>query len=335
MTARSILVLIAYLAIVPSNPADARDAPLVVLSRVSIWEGVSQMIGFMNRLWFVDDAQAWREWSSTYRGMVKVPPGNFSMGSDSGEPAERPIHDVTVSGFYLDRFEVTNAAFSEFVTATNHVTDPERNGVGWHWTGEWKQVKGADWRHPHGPQSSIEGLGQHPVVQVSWRDAAAYCEWRRKRLPSEAEWERAARNAGGVPYAWGNAPPVENALYRASSGSDRCCSADDGDGFLYTAPVGNFPSGRSPFGVDDMTGNVWEWVSDTYDESFYGRSPAADPMNTAPGKRKVIRGGGWGNNPWGLRTTLRHANTPESGLSMVGFRCAKSPPALYPSSLGH
>jgi formylglycine-generating enzyme required for sulfatase activity len=273
------------------------------------------------------DSRAWREWWSTYRGMVKVPPGIFSMGSDSGEPAERPIHDVTVSGFYLDRFEVTNAAFSEFVAATNHVTGPERDGVGWHWTGEWKQVKGANWRHPHGPKSRLDGLGQHPVVQVSWRDAAVYCQWRRKRLPSEAEWERAARNTGGVLYAWGNAPPHENALYRASYGSDQCCSADDGDGFLYTAPVGSFPSGRSPFGVDDMTGNVWEWVSDTYDESFYGRSPAADPISTAPEKRKVIRGGGWGNNPWGLRTTLRHANTPESGLSMVGFRCAKSSPS--------
>jgi formylglycine-generating enzyme required for sulfatase activity len=273
------------------------------------------------------DSQAWREWWSTYRGMVKVPPGGFSMGSDSGEPAERPVHEVTVSGFYLDRFEVTNATFSEFVTATNHVTDPERAGVGWHWTGEWQQLKGADWRHPRGPQSSIDGLGQHPVVQVSWRDAAAYCEWRRKRLPSEAEWERAARDAGGVPYAWGNARPGENGFYRASYGSDQCCRADDGDGYLYTAPVGSFPSGRSPFGVDDMTGNVWEWVSDTYDATFYGRSPPTDPINTAPGNRKVIRGGGWGNNPWGLRATLRHANTPESGLSMVGFRCAESPPS--------
>ncbi|GEM_PF-591530 len=276
------------------------------------------------------DSQAWRRWWSAYRGMLKVRAGSFSMGSDSGEPAERPVHQVTVSGFYLDRVEVTNAAFSEFVTATDHLTDPERNGVGWHWSGEWEQVKGADWRHPYGPRSRIDGLEQHPVVQVSWRDADAYCEWRGKRLPSEAEWERAARGAGGVPYAWGNAPPVENARYRASYGSDQCCSADDGDGFLYTAPVGSFPSGRSPFGVDDMTGNVWEWVSDSYDETFYGRSPAADPMNTAPGKRKVIRGGGWGNNPWGLRTTLRHANTPQSGLSMVGFRCAKSSPEPYP-----
>ena len=273
------------------------------------------------------DLQAWREWWSSYRGMLRVSEGRFSMGSDSGEAAEGPIHEVTLSNFYMDRFEVTNSEFSKFAAATNHVTDPERAGFGWHWTREWKQVKGADWRHPHGPHSSIVGLEQHPVVQVSWRDAAAYCQWRRRRLPSEAEWERAARNAGAVPYAWGKAPPHDSGRYRASYGSERCCSADDADGYLYTAPVGSFPSGRSPFGAEDMTGNVWEWVGDTYDEAYYRRSPPTDPINIAPGKRKVIRGGGWGNNSWGLRTTLRHANLPESGLSMVGIRCAKSAPA--------
>lgn len=249
------------------------------------------------------------------------------MGSDSGESAEGPEHDVTLASFYVDRFEVTNAEFSEFVSETSHVTDAERAGVGWHWVGEWRQVEGADWRHPHGAQSSIVGFESHPVVQVSWHDAIAYCQWRHKRLPSEAEWERAARNAGSVLYAWGNAPPNNNGRFRASYGSDQCCSADDGDGFRYTAPVGSFPTGRSPFGAEDMTGNVWEWVSDTYDEAYYRRSPPVDPINTAPEKRKVIRGGGWGNNPWGLRTTLRHANTPESGLSMVGLRCAKSSPS--------
>jgi formylglycine-generating enzyme required for sulfatase activity len=272
------------------------------------------------------DAKAWRAWRSAYRGMVRVPQGSFAMGSDSGEPAEGPVHDVKLASFYIDRFEVTNAEFSDFVSETGHVTDAERSGIGWHWVREWQKVNGVDWRHPHGAQSSIAGLDSHPVVQVSWHDAAAYCQWRRKRLPTEAEWERAARNAGSVPYAWGNAPPSEHGRYRASYGSDQCCSADDGDGFKYTAPVGSFPAGRSPFGAEDMSGNVWEWVSDTYDEAYYRRSPAADPVNTAPGNRKVIRGGGWGNDPWGLRATLRHANTPESSLSMVGLRCAKLSP---------
>lgn len=273
------------------------------------------------------DAEAWRGWWSAYRGMVRVPRGSFAMGSDSGETAEAPVHDVTLASFYIDRFEVTNAEFSEFAKETGHVTDAERAGIGWHWVREWRQVKGADWRHPHGRQSSIVGLESHPVVQVSWRDSAAYCQWRGKRLPTEAEWERAARNAGGAAYAWGDAPPSEHGRYRASYGSDQCCSTDDGDGFEYTAPVGSFPSGRSAFGAEDMTGNVWEWVADTYGEAYYRRSPAVDPVNAEPGKQKVIRGGGWGNNPWGLRATLRHANAPESGLSMVGLRCAKSSPS--------
>lgn len=271
------------------------------------------------------DAQAWRHWWSAHRGMVRVPEGTFMMGTDSGEPAEAPPHRVTVSAFYLDRYEVTNAEFAAFVAATGHVTDPERAGVGWHWTGTWKAIGGADWRHPHGPDSSIVALERHPVVQVSWNDASAYCRWRGKRLPTEAEWEHAARAADGRPYAWGAGAPRGSDRVRASYGSDRCCAASGADGFVFTAPVGSFPAGRSPFGADDMTGNVWEWVVDRFDETYYRRSPPVDPVNDASGERRVIRGGGWGNNPWGLRATLRHANPPAFGLSMVGFRCARSP----------
>ena len=300
---------------------DADDAPRWL---------VGDYVGALSALsgeGFGYDSDAWRKWWSIRRAMVRVPAGAFMMGSDTGEPAEAPPHDVTIAGFYLDRYEVTNADFSAFVAATKHMTDAERADVGWHWEGEWRRVSGADWRHPHGPQSHIERLERHPVVQVSWNDAAAYCRWRGKRLPSEAEWERAARGAGGVLYAWGNAPPNGGDRYRASYGSDQCCRADVADGFLYTAPVGSFPDGRSPFGAEDMTGNVWEWVRDAFDEGYYRRSPPADPINTASGKSKVIRGGGWGNNPWGIRTTLRHANPREFGLSMVGFRCARSLPA--------
>ncbi len=245
------------------------------------------------------------------------------MGSTEGEAAERPIHRVVVSVFMIDRLETTNVEFAEFVTATGHVTDAERTGVGWHWEGTWREVRGADWRHPRGPASSIDGLARHPVVQVSWNDARAYCAWRGKRLPTEAEWERAARGAGGRRYPWGDEPPRAGGHYRASYGSDRCCAADAGDGYLFTAPVGSFRLGRSPFGVDDLAGNVWEWAEDWFDDGFYGRSSGADPVNRTPTGRKVIRGGGWGNDPWGLRSTLRHANPPDIGLSMVGLRCAR------------
>lgn len=249
------------------------------------------------------------------------------MGSDSGSEAEVPVHEVFLPRFYIDRYETTNKEFARFVRATGHVTDAKRSGVGWHWDGEWHRVAGADWRHPRGPDSSIRDIGDHPVVQVSWRDARAYCAWRGKRLPTEAEWEHAARGAGGRIFAWGDEPVSSDGVNRASYGTDDCCGISDADGFLYTAPVGSFPAGRSPRGVHDLTGNVWEWVLDSYDKDFYRRSPRLDPRNLAKGKPKVIRGGGWGNNPWGLRATLRHANPPDYALSMVGIRCAKDPPA--------
>lgn len=255
--------------------------------------------------------------------MVSIPRGELLMGSDRGETAERPVHRVAVSAFTVDRFETTNAEFAAFVRATRYRTDAERSGAGWHWDGKWREVRGADWRHPHGPGSSIASRDRHPVVQVSWSDAVAYCRWRDARLPTEAEWERAARGDGSRTYPWGDEPPRNDGRHRASYGSDECCRADASDGYRFTAPVGRFALGRSPFGVDDMAGNVWEWVEDWFDAGFYARSPSEDPVNRTPSGEKVIRGGGWGNDAWGLRSTLRHANPPDIGLSMVGIRCAR------------
>lgn len=210
-------------------------------------------------------------------------------------------------GARIDRHETTNAEFAAFVAATGYRTDAERSGVGWHWDRMWREVPGANWHRPRGPGSALEGLERHPAVQVSWNDARAHCAWRGTRLPTGPEWERAAGAGDGRLYPWGNAPPREGQTYRASQGSDECCRADAGDGFLYTAPVGGFPLGRSPRGVDDLAGNVWEWTLE------------------AQGDHRVIRGGGWGNNPFGLRIALKHANPPDIGLSMVGIRCAAGP----------
>ena len=191
--------------------------------------------------------------------LVAVPGGQFIKGDSRGEPDEAP-RTVAVGDFRIMRHEVTNRAFAAFVDATGHRTDVEANGEGHVWDGRWSPVPGADWRHPGGPGTTIDGKEAYPVVQVSARDAAAYCAWRGLRLPDEAEWEFAARGTDGRRYPWGDAPPEENGRRRANFGTVACCAADDSDGYLGTAPVGRFPAGASPFGIQDMAGNVWEWT---------------------------------------------------------------------------
>jgi sulfatase modifying factor 1 len=241
--------------------------------------------------------------------LVAIPGATATMGDAQGDPNETP-HEATVAPFSLMRREVTNAEFSAFVDETDHVSDPERSGAGWVWDGRWRRIEGADWRHPHGPDTSIDGLDDHPVVQVSQRDATAYCAHHGLRLPREAEWELAARGTDGRRWPWGDTPPEQDGSGRANFGTVPCCAADASDGYLYTAPVGSYPAGRSPYGLDDMAGNVWEWT--------------ADPFSGEAGK-VTLRGGGWGNNPYGLRVSYRHGNPPDIGLDMVGFRCAGDP----------
>lgn len=238
--------------------------------------------------------------------LVAIPGGSFVMGDRAGEPDETP-HPVTVPPYRMMRLEVTNAEFARFIGATGHVTDPERKGGGYVWTDKWRQVDGADWRHPHGPASAIEGKEDYAVVQISQRDAAAYCKWAGLRLPTEAEWEFAARGTDGRRYPWGNDRPVQAGTRRANFGAVHCCAADASDGALKIAPVGRYPLGASPFGLMDMAGNVWEWTS--------------DPYPVTPGQVS-LRGGGWGNNPYCLRASYRHGNPPDIGLDMVGVRCA-------------
>lgn len=247
---------------------------------------------------------------SLAENLIALPQANnVPFGDAAGDPNERPRRG-SVDTFRIMQTEVTNAEFRAFVAATGHVTDPERSGAGYVWTDRWRSVRGADWRHPRGPNSSIAGRDDHPVVQVSQRDAIAYCRWRGLRLPTGDEWEYAARGTDGRRFPWGNQPPVQDgpvSQRRANFGTVPCCAADGSDGYVHTAPVGQFPAGRSPFGLDDMAGNVWEWVSDAFSDR--------------PGQ-VALRGGGWGNNPYCLRTSYRHGNPPDIGLEMVGIRCA-------------
>ena len=305
-------------------------------------------------------------------GMVWIPGGEFTMGSPFGLgwPEERPEHRVRVDGFWMDETEVTNAQFREFVEATGYVTTaekppdreeimrqsrpgstppPEENLVpgslvftpptekvsvkdlrGW-----WKWTPGADWRHPEGPDSSIEGLDNHPVVHVSWYDATAYAKWAGKRLPTEAEWEFAARGGlDGKLYTWGDDPPSDKRILANLWQGEFPVKNTAVDGYSRTAPVKQFPA--NGFGLYDMSGNVWEWCSDNYHATLYqtrrgdkvtvnpvGPEVSFDPRNpSAPSK--VQRGGSFlchDSYCSRYRPGARHGNTPDTGMSHMGFRC--------------
>ena len=218
--------------------------------------------------------------------MVLIPPGKFEMGSDlSGHDQEQPLHTVRLKGYYIDKYEVTNIEYRDFV----HVTG-RRAPI--HWIN----------------QSFPARVGNHPVVNVSWEDAQAYAEWVGKRLPTEAEWERAARGDRGKEYPWGNTSSTEYANF--------------GEAQNKTTPVDQYSGGKSEYQVFDMCGNVGEWVHDWYDARYYSRSPEADPTGSEGGQQKVYRGGGYHCNKMDIRAAARHFSTPKASLEYIGFRCA-------------
>ena len=269
--------------------------------------------------------------------MVLIPPGDFWMGNtpeglgpvrdfckqnpqavvckdERYERDELPRRRVTLDAFYLDRFEVTNAQFAGFVRATGHRTLAEVRREARVWRVEGGRAKparvaNAHWRLPSGPGSTAEPT--HPVVQVSWDDAAAYCAWAGKRLPTEAEWEKAARGPDGRRYPWGDAWDATR--------------ANGGTTVRKTTPVGNYSQGAGPYGVQDVAGNVWEWVADWYAEDYYKRGPTRNPPGPETGDSRVTRGGSWLDHPTTLRTTHRHPVSPAYSGNLIGFRCAKNP----------
>ncbi len=257
-----------------------------------------------------------RVWEADGAEMVFVPAGEFTMGSEELGDDERPVHRVYLDDFWVDQYEVTNGRFTRFVAETGYQTDAEKLGWGWVWTGsEWEEVQGADWRHPRGPDSSIEGKVNYPVTLVSWNDADAYCRWAGKRLPNEAQWEKAARgptsdSEQGRRYAWGD----EFDSARANTKEAEL------DG---VTPVGSFsPQGDSPYGASDMMGNVGEWVADWYGDNYYSQAPLINPPGPAAGTHKVLRGGSWLFNEVYARTAFRHNIRPDYTYDFAGFRCS-------------
>jgi len=312
--------------------------------------------------------------------MVWIPPGTFWMGSEDGQADEKPVHQVTLEGFWMDKTEISNEQFAKFVRATTYVTIAERKPDPKDFPGAspemlvpgsivftppsldeinrqraaegleptavipldnhflwWRYVPGANWRHPDGPQSDLTGRERHPVVHIAWEDARAYCNWAGKRLPTEAEWEYAAR--GGLdrqPYVWGK-EQKPGGKWMANIWQGRFPNENTlEDGFRGTAPVASFtPNG---FGLYDMAGNVWEWCADWYLPDYYANSPANNPRGpdtsfdpNEPGVMKRLqRGGSFLCSDLyciGYRPSARMKSTPDTGLCHSGFRCVKDGPA--------
>jgi len=219
--------------------------------------------------------------------MIDIPAGAFTMGSDSGAPNARPAHKLDVPAFKIDKFLVSNADFKKFADATKYQTDSEK-------------AKEDNW------QNYAKDKDQHPVVKVSWDDAAAFCKWAGKRLPTEAEWEKAARGTDGRAYPWGNDYDPKKANVKET-------------GLRTTTAVGSFGAGASAFGVLDMAGNVWEWTSDA--AAAYPGGAASDKLY-GPNNR-IVRGGGWFDVKEQVASFARNSNVVSAANDDLGFRCAK------------
>ncbi len=225
--------------------------------------------------------------------LVYVPAGEFTMGSDL-LPNEGPIHTVYLDAFWIDQHEVTNAQYRQCVTAQQCPAP----------------VEGYSDRHQSGYYGNPE-FDNFPVAYTGWAEADQYCRWAGKRLPTEAEWEKAARGTDAREFPWGN-----------TFDATRANSALNIE--LVTTSVDSHPGGASPYGAVDMAGNVWEWVADWYDETYYAQSPHANPTGPVTGTMHIVRGGGYGGYDAAQRTSLRRDLDANERVPYVGFRCARS-----------
>ncbi|MFC2015812.1 SUMF1/EgtB/PvdO family nonheme iron enzyme [Chloroflexota bacterium] len=232
--------------------------------------------------------------------MVYVPAGEFTMGSNETDD-EKPVHTVTLDAFWIDRTEVTNVQYGKCVEAGACTAAADSSSYS---------------RSSYYGNSSFDN---YPVIYVNWSQASDYCRWAGARLPAEAEWEKAARGSDGRVYPWGNGDP---SCDRANSYDD-----DKGDHCVGdTTEVGSYPSGASPYGALDMAGNVWEWVADWYDSDYYSQSPASNPQGPNSGKYRVLRGGSWNDNWYGVRAANRNVGNPTRRGNYLGFRCVAASP---------
>lgn len=256
--------------------------------------------------------------------LVYVPEGEFTMGSNNGNSDEKPEHQVILDAFWIDQTEVTNGMFSKFVEETNYQTDVEKAGWSYVFNGsEWEKIYGASWRRPKAPANSIP-VDNKPVLYISWNDAYAYCSWAGRRLPTEAEWEKAARGTDGSIYPWGNTFDGTRLNFCDKNCIVSWADKSFDDGYADVAPVGSFPSGQSVYKVFDMAGNAWEWVNDWYSDTYYQNSPSSNPLGPQTGQNRILRGGSWDYHSDGARSASRLMTTAVTD-NYVGLRCARSP----------
>ncbi len=228
--------------------------------------------------------------------MVLVPAGEFTMGVSEGPADQQPAHAVLLDSFYIDQYEVTNAQYLEYVRDT-------------------------EYRAPMLLRESNYNSPEQPVLDINWFEMEMYCKWAGKRLPTEAEWEKAARGTDGRANPWGDQAIDAEGIYRANYND---FGNRDADGYTWTAPIGMFPQGVSPYGAYDMVGNVKEWVSDWYRSGYYDNSPYRNPPGPFSGETKVIRGGSWFDFPTFVSSTYRSQLNPELPDGDIGGRCVAS-----------
>lgn len=253
------------------------------------------------------------------RNMVAIPTGSFAMGNDANESDEKPVHQVVISAFKMNKYEVTVADFKTFVDATGYKTDAEKEGSGWVYIKKkWKKATGINWRYGESGVTRDESEYNKPVMHVSWNDANAYCKWISEiaevtyRLPTEAEWEYAARGQErSNNYTYSGSNDLNQVGWYIDNSGDQAHSVG-----LKTA---------NSLGLYDMTGNVWEWCADWYDEIYYSQSPKVDPQGPLSGSLRVLRGGGWSYDAQRCRLTGRSVNPPEDAGGSIGFRLVSPP----------
>ncbi len=267
--------------------------------------------------------------SSTANGMVQLSGGTFLMGTPRSSPDDqRPVHRVVVKPFWIDTTHVTNREFAEFVADTNYRTTAEERG----WSllfnrekGNWQQVADVSWRHPTGPDSSLAGKDDFPVVHVSWHDAVTYANWAQKRLPTEAEYEFAARGGlSDAQFPWGRELSPEREFQANYWQGKFPLTNLTQDGYFEVAPTKSFTA--NPYGLYDMAGNVACWCGDWYAADAYGRSTVGNTTGPQTGTERVLRGGSWASTAEksdGLHVGDRAHAVPSETSSCIGFRCVR------------